>query len=687
MTVERAPDWLREDLVRGMPHFITPAWVRDRSLFDAKATVDALETIGFKVLHFLTKHHDGYMLWPSAHAPDNQPDRDYFGEQVDECVKRGIRVIAYYSVGLDNWAGGQHPEWLVRDQHGDLPDTSGWNSPTWMCLNSGYADFAWAQLDELARKYPLNGFWLDICGLPVNENFCFCDSCRRAFTAWAGPANLDNMKGSDDMWEFKLHVHREFVHRAREILREHRRDPVVLFNGAGAPYNKRYAQAFEGADSESSECHDPILVGTIGRINRNTGKPFELLSCSETTWGHPVLKPDTLVELEAFAAVAQGGTYTVGITQTPQGWLSPGNIERLARISARVRAQRDVLIGTEPIYDVGVVSPWDDREMRRVMPQVWRWVDFMRQGHFLFNVLPGFRHLEAQRVVVIPGGLRIDEGDAELLRDYVEGGGSLVVEAPTWHRHADGPYLLEDLLGVHYQGRSPAGWHYLQPTHAVLRQDGMTHDPLMVPSPADHVTLNGAEQIGTLVHQFVPMDLAHTVWTQANVPEREPVGEPGITVNQVGQGRVAFVVGQLSARDPKDDTNPWTGTLAQNLVDQLLDGRTLDVQAGPLVEVVANRQGQRVILHLLNHAYGPSPSLRDSRRAGDMGSAQTTIHSRGEIDRTAPLAIRIDVERLDMRPGSARLAPDGEALELQADGDTIELTAPSLGVQQIIVLE
>ena len=33
--------WLRDDLVRGMPHFISPAWVKERPYFDAVETVAA----------------------------------------------------------------------------------------------------------------------------------------------------------------------------------------------------------------------------------------------------------------------------------------------------------------------------------------------------------------------------------------------------------------------------------------------------------------------------------------------------------------------------------------------------------------------------------------------------------------------------------------------------------------------
>ncbi len=692
MATDASPGWLRNDLFRGMPHFITPAWVQDRPLFDAAAVAEAWKKIGFTVVHLLTKHSDGFMLFPSDHCPRNQPDIDYFGLQVEECVKRDIKVIAYHCVGFDNWAGSQHPEWLVQDQDGGLPDTSLWHldQPLWMCLSSGYMDYVLALLDELAEKYEINGFWLDICGLPVDPDYCFCDNCRRGYSDRIGAINLDNLKGSEEHWQYKLHLHREIVRKSREVLRAHGRDPVLIYNGAGTPYHKRYVLGSESYDSQSDECHDPILLGTIGRIARNSDKPSELLSCSEVTWGHPILKPDTLVELEAFAAMAHGCTYTMGITHSPLGGLSPGNIERLARINRKIQDHREVLVDTEPVYDVGVVSSADNREMRRVKPQVWRWVDILRQGHFLFNILHGFDNLDAQRVVVIPGGLRISEADATSLREYVAGGGNLIVESPTPHRHEDGPYLLEDLLGVKYEGLSAADLHYLDPLPEALRKDGMTHDVLMMPTTADRVTLDGAELIASLVHQFVPRDRGHSVWSQANMPEPEPTGEPGVTLNRVGKGRVAFVVGQISAREPEDDTSPWLATLAQNLVDLLLQGRTLELAAGPLLEVVANRKDDRIIVHLLNHAYSPSPALRSGLHGipdAPAPMASTVVHSRGEVDRLAPLTIRLDTRRLGMRLTRVSIVSGAEPLELRIDGDSVEFTTAPLAVHQTIVLE
>ena len=49
-----------------------------------------------------------------------------------------------------------------------------------------------------------------------------------------------------------------------------------------------------------------------------------------------------------------------------------------------------------------------------------------------------------------------DAAAAAALIDFARAGGAVIVEAPTARRGEDGPYVLEELLGVRYHGRSDA---------------------------------------------------------------------------------------------------------------------------------------------------------------------------------------------------------------------------------------
>ena len=78
-------------------------------LFDPDEWAEIFKKSGAGYVVLVSKHHDGYCLWPSAYAPgwnsvDTGPGRDIVGEVAEAVRKRGIRFGLYYS--LPEW---DHP--------------------------------------------------------------------------------------------------------------------------------------------------------------------------------------------------------------------------------------------------------------------------------------------------------------------------------------------------------------------------------------------------------------------------------------------------------------------------------------------------------------------------------------------------------------------------------------------------
>ena len=73
--------------------------------FDANAWADLFHTAGAGYVVFVTKHHDGFCLWPTAvenpHQPGWHSKRDFVGELAEAVRARGMKFGLYYSGGLD----------------------------------------------------------------------------------------------------------------------------------------------------------------------------------------------------------------------------------------------------------------------------------------------------------------------------------------------------------------------------------------------------------------------------------------------------------------------------------------------------------------------------------------------------------------------------------------------------------
>lgn len=118
---------------------------------DRWASLFAASGAGYVVL--VTKHHDGYCLWPTEVPHPTRAgwfsSRDLVGELAAAVRDRGMRFGVYYSTGLD-WSVHHIPIREIADAAGCTP------------RGSAYLTYMSAQLDELVARYRPSIVWADI---------------------------------------------------------------------------------------------------------------------------------------------------------------------------------------------------------------------------------------------------------------------------------------------------------------------------------------------------------------------------------------------------------------------------------------------------------------------------------------------------------------------------------------------
>lgn len=90
-----------------------PMWKAE--LWNPDEWAELFKKSGAKYVLLVSKHHDGYCLWPSQYAPgwnsvETGPKRDICGELTDAVRKQGLRMGFYYS--LPEWKSDIH-RWYV----------------------------------------------------------------------------------------------------------------------------------------------------------------------------------------------------------------------------------------------------------------------------------------------------------------------------------------------------------------------------------------------------------------------------------------------------------------------------------------------------------------------------------------------------------------------------------------------
>ncbi|MEN6548122.1 MAG: alpha-amylase family protein [Armatimonadia bacterium] len=673
--------WMREDLIRGIPHFISPAWNHDRSQFDPDYWADCWANMGCKSVTLLTGHHDGYLLYPSKYMKQ-QPDRDYFGEQVRACRERGMRVIAYYSLTLDSLVGSEHPDWRAKDMAGRVypPNYEYFSHYHWLCLNSPYRDFVVNQLEEVVDNYEVEGAWIDILYLPghteeLERDTCFCEYCHRQYSDWFKGEHLLDAAGTPRHNEFRAMTYRNFLAQLKTMLMGKERPLALTFNGAGRRRMPGYKICDDLTDFYSGEAHNPTSLMITSKSHRGTGRAFELLSCSEVCWSHNQLKPDTLITLESLSTLIAGGTYTIGVTHAPDGRLSAANVERLARWGKWIHERGDLFRKSEPVYEAGILAP-------ELGPTgIEKWAEWLRKGHLLFDVfmdLPEGRALP--KVVLVPAARPLSEDEARRLKAYVEQGGKVMLEYPAEALREHRPWM-EELVGARMLREHGQYAFYLQPLSgagageppALLGNEGLAADlpegdPVMVyAKAAGEVELTGAEVLAELVFQFKDKVRTSDIQTVANFWAREGVlpRPPGIIINRIGKGCVVTTMVGLTVHNRDEDRCPWPEMLAQNCLRYLLGEQMVRVGDYNEVEVNLARQEGRQVLHFVNHMYG----------------AGMFMHGRGETQYLRELPVKLG-EGLRGQVKRAVLEPEGVELEVTEEGFVL----PKLGVYQAVGL-
>ncbi|MHA1805634.1 MAG: alpha-L-fucosidase [Promethearchaeota archaeon] len=108
---------------------------------------------GAKYVVLVTKHHDGFLLWPSEYPHPKRENyhskRDIIGELTKAVKSRGMKMGLYYSSGLDN----TFIELYIKDPVDEFTQTPN---------SEEYIDMIEAHWKELIDKYEPSILWNDI---------------------------------------------------------------------------------------------------------------------------------------------------------------------------------------------------------------------------------------------------------------------------------------------------------------------------------------------------------------------------------------------------------------------------------------------------------------------------------------------------------------------------------------------
>lgn len=489
----------------------------------------------------------------------NLEGNDPFGTMVEACKSEGMRVIARIDPhAISTEAFAAHPEWASFNQDGTVrrhPTASDLYQTC--CYGSHNFEFMPKVIDEIARLYPVDGFFgnrwrrLDVC---------YCETCKSLYAEATGrglPETEDPIHEGARVWhEWSQRRMLALIDLWNSVIIRHRPgafftpggDRHALVDFDGAELGERLPLTF--ADRQARSMHESwFSVGTeawnSGRVAKELrawmfDKPIgHIVSVGveeEYRWKDSVQSGDE-IRIWAAGSIAHGARPWItkfnakpfdrrwmSVVKDIYGWHNKNerylrNTENLSNIAMVASTLGDSYVG--------------GRDKRRYYAGHSRgYYQALLEAAIPFDMIDDAyldeEHLSRFDVLILANAMILTDKQCDQLRAFVQQGGSLVATHETSLYDLDGKrrddFGLADLFGCHYAGvvdeRMQNAYLTLRHPHSSLNSLENVRRTIASVKRV-HVETDGHSEVPlTLVPSYpdLPMERVFTDVTESDIP-------------------------------------------------------------------------------------------------------------------------------------------------------------------------
>lgn len=518
----------------------------------------------------------GICFWPTSagHIHQSLNGRDILKEVIAECRKRGLHVVVYYNI-WSRWAYDHFPEWRYRDANGRGMYVESEGKRYGMCCsNSGYADYVYRQVDDLAGNYDMDGLWVDMIGW--FGGVCFCDSCKRLYAQESGRPFPERIDWRDEHWrDFQQHReawHAEFARKIREKVLARKPGISVAFQSASWSLGwgiglstELYRQSdYLAGDFYGDPVEQSFVCKYLESLSPNRPVEFMVSRCP-TLEEHTITRPKELLEAQVYSAIAANASFVFIDAIDPLGTMNPEVYRLMGEIFGSTMAYEPYLgPQLKRRAEVGIYvdihslasmkdngKPIAEVPVSNLTRNLLQTAATLIRHKIPYDVVtrPQLGRLSDFQVLILPDAFMLDRDEAEAIRRFVSQGGSLYASKNTAWIHGHGDSLLSDVFGVSRQGETAENETYLSPVPGFDGLNPFTQNfPLEIRDTQALVSpLPGAEVLATLTLPFTPPNDPYEFSSAISNPPGRFTAHPSLVRNHFGKGICIYSAGAIEA--------------------------------------------------------------------------------------------------------------------------------------------
>ncbi len=712
------------------------------SSITGKELVRLAKEINANVLVIFARDPWGRTYYNNSSVGPKHPkvSEDLIEEAVKEGRRQGVKVVVMVGHTANKYLYSIHSDWAQVNKKGEIillehvPYGAKSYEPEWpqMCINSPFIDYIAKEVKEVMEKN-VDGVFLDSFRYqPDIERACYCKWCRTRFKQEHGYDMPLEPKWGDsrwyELWEWRYRVVVEKLKQLHGLTKKINPQTLFMYNshpgGWAGRTNKVVELARDYIDVVFAECSEadhqpPGFISEMVKVTKAMfgGKPvwasrnyFHLYrTVSPTT---PLAIKQGLRE-----AIIAGGSpwlliFSISYKQ------DPSVIKAAKEVFKEHELLEEYLVDAEPLRYVAIVVSNTTRDhYGRDHPE--HYVDEIRGFYYALvhshipvefiaeRDLSDISLLSRYHVVVLANTVCMSNNQTSVIEDYVKSGGKIIATYMTSTRDDKCirryEFGLSRVLGVELRGVFRQPWSYVviaRRDHTIFHNidkryilwGDMSYEFLrkrVSPMLGWHALTRSMASSEELAY----IGLAGGIWGYEYTLGRSPppyiasINSPAIVVNRYGEGESLYFSGQLGRHYWRTGLTEYL-YLIRNSIRYLSGRPKVEVEAPETVASEIYTQGDRIVIHLLNHTYNQrilSIGIGKIKQPLPPYSASEAVHPPREVILIRNIVVK--VHGIDSRQYRAYLPLRNKELNVEAVGEGSRILLDSLHEYEVLVIE